>query len=62
MAKELYTTREAAKLAGLTADIIRAAIRRGDLKANTFGNSYVITRDNLADYLERRKAGRRGKV
>lgn len=53
--KVYYTTREAAKLAGLTTKAIREAIKRKSLKAEKFGNIYKISRRNLRTYLEKRE-------
>ena len=58
--KEYYTPKEIAAFLGLTPDAIRAAIHAGTIKATVFNHGYVVTRDDLADYLkyrERRKNG-----
>lgn len=56
--KQIYTTREVARLLDLSPDAIREAIRAGKLKAEKFSRDYIITRKDLADYLEYRE--RRG--
>ena len=62
MQKKYYTTRDAAKLTGLDPTSIRREIRTGKLQAESFNGAYIITPEDMADYLERRKAGRNGKV
>ena len=59
--KEIYTTREVARLLDLSPDAIREAIRAGKLKAEKFSRDYVITRKGLADYLEYRERRDHGK-
>lgn len=59
--KEIYTTREVARLLDLSPDAIREAIRAGKLKAEKFSRDYVITRKDLADYLEYRERRDHGK-
>lgn len=53
--KAIYTTKEVASLIGLSAPAIRAAIQAGRLKAEKFSNTYVIRREDLADYLDYRE-------
>ena len=59
--KDLYTAKEAAALIGLSPAAIRAAILAGTLKADKFNNSYVIRREDFADYLEYRERRDNGK-
>lgn len=61
LTKELYTTREAAIMAGVFQANIRADINRGNLKAKKFGTNYAITREDLINYLKERKARDNGK-
>jgi len=61
LTKKLYTTREAAIMAGVFQANIRADINRGNLKAEKFGTNYAITREDLINYLEERKARDNGK-
>ena len=61
LTKELYTTREAAIMAGVFQAHIRADINRGKLKAAKFGTNYAIAREDLINYLEERKARDNGK-
>lgn len=61
LTKEIYTTREVAGILNLIPGQIRTDIKTGKLKAEKFGTSYVITKNNLADYLELRKARGYGK-
>lgn len=58
--KSIYTTREVAQLVGVAPNAIATAIREGRLKAEKFGTSYAIERDNLEEYLEGRKVRRYG--
>ena len=53
--KDIYTTKEAAALIGLSPDGIRAAIQAGTLEAQKFGKAYIIYREDFADYLEYRE-------
>ena len=53
--KDIYTTKEVGRLLELDAGAIRAAIRTGTLKAVKFNDTYIIQRDNLADYLDYRR-------
>lgn len=58
--KDIYTVKEVAKMLSLESPAIRAAIKAGRLKAESFGKSYIIHRDDLAEYLayrERRENG-----
>ena len=50
--KDLYTAKEAAALIGLSPAAIRAAILAGTLKADKFNHSYIIRREDFADYLD----------
>lgn len=53
---KIYTTKEVAHLVGLTTSAIIHAIRRGQIKTEKFGTSYIITEQALAEYLEYRRA------
>ena len=59
--KTIYTTRDIAKITGLTTKGVTNAIRAGRLKADKLNNSYFITRENLADYLEYRTGRNNGR-
>ena len=59
--KDIYTTRDIAKLTGLTTKGVTNAIRAGRLKADKLNNSYIVTREHLADYLEYRTGRNNGR-
>lgn len=61
MMDEVYTTREAGRVLGLTSYGVRNAIKLGQLKAEKFGTNYAITREALEEYLEFREARKHGK-
>lgn len=56
--KDYYTTREAGRLLNVLPHSIATEIREGKLKAERFDGTgpYVILRDDLAEYIERRRA------
>lgn len=53
--KTYYTTRDIAKLTGLTVYGVRGAIERGDLKATKFNNAFIITKEDLEEYIAKRE-------
>ena len=61
LTKDIYTTRDVAIIIGMSAEYVRYIIKDGKLPATKFGTSYVITRENLAEYLEYREARKNGK-
>lgn len=60
--KDVYTVREAANIIHCMPCTITAAIKAGRLRASKISKIYLITREDLAEYLEyreRRDNGRR---
>lgn len=65
MKRDFYSTKEVAEMTGLTDISIRSYIYRGQLKATKFDRSYMITKEDLDQWLKihkgkpgnRRKAG-----
>jgi len=56
----LLTLREAAAKLGITADTLRAQIRKGRLRATKLGRDWVVEADEVARY-ERTSLGRHGR-
>jgi excisionase family DNA binding protein len=56
----LLTLREAAAQLGITADTLRAQIRRGRLRATKLGRDWVVEAAEVARY-ERTSLGRQGR-
>jgi excisionase family DNA binding protein len=56
----LLTLREAAARLGITADTLRAQIRRGRLRATKLGRDWVVETAEVARY-ERTSLGRQGR-
>lgn len=60
--KDTYTVREIANLLHCIPSAVTAAIKAGRLRASKISKIYIITREDLAEYLEyreRRDNGRR---
>lgn len=60
--KDVYTVREIANLLHCIPNAVTAAIKAGRLRAFKISKIYLITREDLAEYLEyreRRDNGRR---
>ena len=58
MDKEFLSVREIADMLGVTIDTIQAYIRRKELVAFKIGNKYVVKRDELNRFLEKRRSDR----
>jgi excisionase family DNA binding protein len=56
---QLLTVEQVAKEVQVHVETVRVWIRRGELIAINIGNEYRITRDDLNDFLERRKTDKR---
>lgn len=48
----IYTAREAEKVICIGRDALKKRIREGKIKASFLGNKYVITGQELLDYLK----------
>jgi excisionase family DNA binding protein len=56
---EVLTLTEAAERSGLSPNTLRAQIKNGVLPATLAGKTYLVTADDLAQYVDERK-GRHG--
>lgn len=52
--KEIYTTKEAAKILKIGAPAVRDAIKSGKLPAFKISTSWIIRREDLQRYIERK--------
>jgi excisionase family DNA binding protein len=51
------TVNEAAKLSGYNAVHLRRLFRSGEVKARKFGETWMVDKDSLMEYLKRTKRG-----
>lgn len=56
MTNELIDTAEAAQILDVTPRWVRDLIERGDLPAQRVGNQWVLTRQDVEDYKQKRAA------
>jgi excisionase family DNA binding protein len=59
--EQLLTVEQVAKQVQVHVETVRVWIRRGELIAINIGNEYRISRDDLHDFLQRRKTDKRKK-
>lgn len=51
--KEFYTVEQLSRELDITQNTIRELIRNGELKAGKLASKYVITREDIKDYLNK---------
>ncbi len=57
--EQLLTVEQVAKQMQVHVETVRVWIRRGELIAINIGNEYRISPDDLRDFLQRRKTGKK---
>lgn len=50
--KEFYTLEQLSTEINMTVQSLRAFIKSGELKASKIGNRYMVTRDNINEWLK----------
>lgn len=52
--KDIYSVKDVAELLELTEGSIRVSIKKGKLKATKFNGAYIITKQDLDDFIAAR--------
>lgn len=55
--KDFYTAKELAELLNILPSAITRHIRNGTIKAEKIGNSYIIKKEAVEEYLQTRERG-----
>lgn len=59
--EQLLTVEQVARQMQVHVETVRVWIRRGELIAINIGNEYRISRDDLNDFIQHRKTGKKDK-